>query len=78
MTKQCHITDEKSFIDDIFLTNNKHYLFILDYQSKFTVMKQVEGLTADNLIKHVRLYLQSMVSIQTQFQIQAQACLSEA
>ena len=31
--------------------NNKHYLLIVDYHSKFLVMKQVEGFNADNLIE---------------------------
>ena len=34
---------------DIFIINNKHYLCGLDYQSKFLVVKQVEGLSIDNL-----------------------------
>ena len=36
---------------NIFTIKNKHCLSIVDYHSKFPVMKQVEGLSADNLTK---------------------------
>ena len=45
---------------DIFTINNKHYLCIADYHSRFSNVKQVEGFSADNLMKHVRLSSQSM------------------
>ena len=35
---------------DIFHFKNKHYLCIVDYNSKFPVIKRLEGLSADNLI----------------------------
>ena len=35
----------------IFTSNNKHYLCFVDYHSKFPVIKQVEGFSADNIIK---------------------------
>ena len=41
----------KSLGTDIFAINNKHYLCIVNYQSKFMVMKQGEGFSTDNLIK---------------------------
>ena len=40
---------------DIFIINNKYYLLIVDYHSKFLAVKQVEGFSADNLMKNVRL-----------------------
>ena len=39
---------------DIFYFKNKHYLCIVDYNSKFPVIKRLEGLSADNLIKMVK------------------------
>ena len=36
---------------DIFSINTKHYLCIIDSCSTFSVIKQVEGFGADNLIK---------------------------
>ena len=41
----------ESIVADIFTTNSKHYLWIIDYNGRFPVMKQREGLSADNLIK---------------------------
>ena len=35
---------------DVFHFKNKHYLCIVDYNSKFPVIKRLEGLSADNLI----------------------------
>ena len=35
------------------IKNDKDYLYIVDYYSKFSVIKWVEGLSTDNLIKHV-------------------------
>ena len=40
---------------DVFLFKNKHYLCIVDYNSKFPVVKRLEGLSADNLIKMVKI-----------------------
>ena len=37
--------------DEIFTINNKHYLYIVDYHSKFPVIKQIEGFSKDNLIE---------------------------
>ena len=39
---------------DIFHFKNKHYLCIVDYNSTFPVVKRIEGLSADNLIKMVK------------------------
>ena len=39
---------------DIFHFKYKHYLCIVDYNSKFPVSKRIEGLSADNLIKMVK------------------------
>ena len=36
---------------DIITINNKHYLCILDYHSRFLVIKNVEGFSVDNIIK---------------------------
>ena len=35
---------------DIFHFNNKNYLCIVDYHSKFPVVKRLEGLSTENLI----------------------------
>ena len=35
---------------DIFHFNNKNYLCIVDYHSKFPVIKRLEGLSTENLI----------------------------
>ena len=35
---------------DIFHFNNKNCLYIVDYQSKFPVIKRLEGLSTENLI----------------------------
>ena len=40
---------------DVFTINNKHYLCILDYHSKFPVVKQVEGFSTDNLINACKI-----------------------
>ena len=40
---------------DIFHFNNKHYLCIVDYNSKFPVIKRLEGLSAENLINTVKI-----------------------
>ena len=39
---------------DIFHFKNKHYLCIVDYNSKFPVIKRLEGLSADNLINVIK------------------------
>ena len=40
---------------DIFIINDKHYLYIVGYQSKFPVIKQVAGFSAHNLINGCRI-----------------------
>ena len=40
---------------DIFHFKNKCYLCIVDYNSKFPVVKRLEGLSADNLINAVKI-----------------------
>ena len=35
---------------DMFTLNNKHYLCIVDYHSKFPIIKKAEDLSADSLI----------------------------
>ena len=47
---------------DIFTSNNKHYLCIADYKSKFSVVKQVDGFNTDDPIKHARWSFQNMPS----------------
>ena len=39
---------------DVFHFKNKHYLCIVDYNSKFPVIKRLEALSADNLINVVK------------------------
>ena len=39
---------------DVFHFKNKHYLCVVDYNSKFPVIKRLEGLSADNLINMVK------------------------
>ena len=36
--------------------NNRHYLCIVDYCSKFPFTKQVEGLSTHNLVKHAKIF----------------------
>ena len=40
---------------DIFHLNNKNYLCIIDYHSKFPVIKRMEGLSAESLITTVKV-----------------------
>ena len=40
---------------DIFHFNNKNYLCIVDYISKFSMIKRLEGLSAENLINAVKV-----------------------
>ena len=40
---------------DVFHFNNKNYLCIIDYNSKFLVIKRLEGLSAENLINVVKI-----------------------
>ena len=40
---------------DIFQLNNKNYLYIVDYHSKFPVIKRMEGLSAENVIATVKI-----------------------
>ena len=45
----------KSVGADILIINNKNYLCIVDYHSKFLVMKQVEEMRTDSLIKTCKI-----------------------
>ena len=40
---------------DIFHFNNKNYLCVIDYNSKFAVIKRLEGLSAENLINTIKV-----------------------
>ena len=40
---------------DVFHFKNKHYLCIVDYNSKFPVIKRLEGLSVENLINMVKV-----------------------
>ena len=40
---------------DVFHFNNKNYLCIVDYHSKFPMVKRLEGLSAENLITTVKV-----------------------
>ena len=40
---------------DVFHFNNKNYLCIVDYHSKFQVVKRMEGLSTENLITTAEL-----------------------
>ena len=40
---------------DIFTINNKHYHSTVDYHRKFLIMNQLEGFSADNLIKTCKI-----------------------
>ena len=40
---------------DIFHLNNKHYLCIIDYPSKFQVIKRMEGLSTESLIATIKV-----------------------
>ena len=40
---------------DVFHFNNKNYLCAIDYNSKFPIMKRLEGLSAENLINTVKI-----------------------
>ena len=35
---------------DMFILNNKHYLCIIDYHSKFLLIKKIDDLSADSLL----------------------------
>ena len=39
---------------DIFHLNNKNYLCVVDYHSKFPVIKRMEGLSAENLTATIK------------------------
>ena len=39
----------------MFQFNNKNYICIVDYHSKFPVIKRIEGLSADNLIDALKI-----------------------
>ena len=45
----------KSVGTDMFTINNNHYLCILDYHSKFPVIKQAERLRTDSLIETLNI-----------------------
>ena len=45
---------------DIFLFNNKNYISIIDYNSRFPVTKKLEGLSAESLITTTKKYLLNM------------------
>ena len=62
---------------DIFTINSKKYLCIGDYDSKFPVMKQMEGFSMDNLIRHARLSFQKMGCPVRKFQTSAQTLLQK-
>ena len=40
---------------DIFMVNNKNVLCIVDYYSKFLVMKKVESMSPEDLIKAIKV-----------------------
>ena len=40
---------------DIFHFNNKNYLCVVDYNIKFPIIKRLEGLSAENLIKTIKI-----------------------
>ena len=40
---------------DIFLLNKKNYLCIVDYHSKFPIVKRLEGLSAESLITKIKV-----------------------
>ena len=40
---------------DIFQFNNRNYLCVVDYHTKFLVIKRMEGLSAENLIPTVKI-----------------------
>ena len=40
---------------DVFHYNNKNYLCIVDYNSKFPIVKRLEGLSAENLTNAVKI-----------------------
>ena len=40
---------------DVFLFNNKNYLCIVDYHSKFPVIKRMEGLSMESLITTIKI-----------------------
>ena len=40
---------------DVLHFNNKNYLCIIDYNSKFTIIKKLEGLSAENFTNAVKI-----------------------
>ena len=40
---------------DMFILNNKHYLCIVDFHSKFQIIKKTENLSADSLISTCKI-----------------------
>ena len=42
-------------VADVFHYNNKNYLCIVDYNSKFPIVKRLEGLSAENLSNAVKI-----------------------
>ena len=45
---------------EMFTLNKKHYLCIVDYHSKFPIIKKTEDLSADSLILSCKIILQNM------------------
>ena len=41
--------------EDVFAINNKTVLCIVDYDSKFTIVKKVNSLSADNLVQMTKM-----------------------
>ena len=41
---------------DVFHFNNKNYLCVIDYNSKFPIVKRLEELSAENLINNVKIF----------------------
>ena len=40
---------------DVFHFNNRNYLCVIDYNSKFPIIKRLEGLSAENLINTIKI-----------------------
>ena len=54
----------------MFTLCNKNYLCIVDYHSKFPVIKKTEDLSADSLILACKIIFQNMVCIRKLCQMQ--------
>ena len=44
----------------MFNINNKKYLCMIDYHSKFPIIKKSKGLSADSLILECKIFFQNM------------------